>query len=144
MHFSDSNLKKLNLTICKTNKISLSIPVEITENLDKLNSSSGYFNDICYTASSESGTDITSIRRMENESLNANPELASLFPVVRRLHIDANDFFYPEREKESPDLTKLLHYISTECTNEDARKLLPSIKTLLDMLHSDSMTDIKK
>jgi transcriptional regulator with XRE-family HTH domain len=93
---------------------------------------------------SESGTDITSIRRMENESLNANPELASLFPVVRRLHIDANDFFYPEREKESPDLTKLLHYISTECTNEDARKLLPSIKTLLDMLHSDSMTDIKK
>ncbi|MCR4996284.1 MAG: hypothetical protein K6A61_03175 [Butyrivibrio sp.] len=92
----------------------------------------------------ESGTDLTSIRRMENENLNANPELASLFPVIRRLHIDPNDFFYPEREKESPDLTALLHYISTNCSNEDARKLLPSIKTILDMLHSENMSDIKK
>ena len=34
------------------------MPVEISGNLDKLNTSSGYFKDICYTATSDSGTDI--------------------------------------------------------------------------------------
>ena len=39
--------------------IDLFIPVEITGNIDKLNISSGYFNDICYKATSDIGTDIT-------------------------------------------------------------------------------------
>ena len=39
--------------------IDLLIPVEITENIDKLNTSSGYFKDICYRATSDFGTDIT-------------------------------------------------------------------------------------
>ena len=34
------------------------MPIIITENLDKLNISSDYYNDICYTATSDSGTDI--------------------------------------------------------------------------------------
>ena len=39
--------------------MSLSIPVEINDlNLDKLNTSSDYFNDICYKAKSDKGTDI--------------------------------------------------------------------------------------
>jgi len=54
-----SNLTKLNLSVCYNTKISLSIPVKINDNLDVLNSSSGYYNDICYTATTESGTDIT-------------------------------------------------------------------------------------
>ena len=53
-----TNLIKLNLTVCSKSKISLSVPIIITENLDKFNSSSGYYNDICYTTTSESGTDI--------------------------------------------------------------------------------------
>ena len=53
-----TNLKKLNKSICDSTKITLSIPVEITENIDKLNSSSKYYNDHCYTATSNSGTDI--------------------------------------------------------------------------------------
>ena len=52
------NLIQLNLSICLNTKIFLYIPVEITDNLDILNSSSGYYNDICYTTKSESGTDI--------------------------------------------------------------------------------------
>ena len=35
------------------------MPFEITENLDKYNTSSGYYNDICYPTTSEDGTDIT-------------------------------------------------------------------------------------
>ena len=55
---SGLNLSKLNISVCEKNKILLSVPINITENIDKLNSSSGYFNDICYTATSEGGTDI--------------------------------------------------------------------------------------
>ena len=60
---SGNILQKLNLSICEKTKISLSIPIEISENLDKLNTSSGYFNDLCYIASSDSGTDISLIDR---------------------------------------------------------------------------------
>ena len=52
------SLIKLNLTSCKNSKIELSIPVTFTESLDKINSSSEYYNDICYTSTSENGTDI--------------------------------------------------------------------------------------
>ena len=54
-----TNLIRLNLSICDNSTISLSVPVEINENLDKLNSSSGYFNDKCYSSTSDRGTDIT-------------------------------------------------------------------------------------
>ena len=53
------NLIKLNLKVCEKSKISISIPIIITENLDKLNYSSGYYNDICYTTTSEYKTDIS-------------------------------------------------------------------------------------
>ena len=53
-----SNLVKLNLSIYKNSKIDIYIPIEISENLDKLNTSSGHFNDICYKSKSDYGTDI--------------------------------------------------------------------------------------
>ena len=53
-----NNLIKLNLTICEKSKISVYIPIIINEPLDEYNSSSGYYNDICYTITSEDGTDI--------------------------------------------------------------------------------------
>ena len=67
---SGENLIKLNLTACKNSRISIFVPIKITENLelqgkelqafiDKLNINSGYYNDICYTTTSEEGTDIT-------------------------------------------------------------------------------------
>ena len=65
------NLIKLNLTVCENSKISLSIPIKITESLDKLNSSSGYYNDICYVATSDSGTDI-SLNDRKKEFVDGN------------------------------------------------------------------------
>ena len=61
-----NKLEKLNLSVCKDNKISISIPVIISENLDILNGSSGYYNDICYPATSDSGTDISLKDRRKN------------------------------------------------------------------------------
>ena len=65
------NLIKLNLTICSNNKISIFIPIKFTENIDKLNSSSGYYNDVCYTTSSEDGTDI-SLKDRQTEFIEKN------------------------------------------------------------------------
>ena len=47
------------------------MPVKITEDLDKLNASSGYYNDICYTATSDSGTDI-SLQDRKKEFVDGN------------------------------------------------------------------------
>jgi len=69
--FSGINLKKLNLSICENTKISLSIPIVITENIDKLNSSSGYFNDKCYSSTSDIGTDI-SLNDRKKEFIEGN------------------------------------------------------------------------
>ena len=54
----EDNLIQLDLTICKDTKIEISIPVSIEGNLDKYNSSSGYYNDLCYSAKSDCSTDI--------------------------------------------------------------------------------------
>ena len=55
----EGNLEQLDLKSCKDNKISLSIPVNVLDDIDKINSSSGYYNDFCYTTTTDSGTDIT-------------------------------------------------------------------------------------
>ena len=52
------NLIQLNLSLCQNEKIEISIPVNINEDIDKYNSSSGYYNDICYPSTSNYGTDI--------------------------------------------------------------------------------------
>ena len=70
---NSSNITKINLMIYSDKcKAYLVIPLSIKEeNLDKLNSSSGYYNDICYTATSDSGTDITLDNR-RNEYIRNN------------------------------------------------------------------------
>ena len=64
---SNTSFKNLNLENCKGIKINKTIIANISEdNIDKYNSSSGYYNDICYPSSSETGTDIIlSDRRIE-------------------------------------------------------------------------------
>ena len=60
------NLIKLNLTACANSKISIYMPSKLYGNIDEYNSSSGYYNDICYTTTSEDGTDITLKDRKTN------------------------------------------------------------------------------
>ena len=55
----DSELIQLNLTICKDTRIDISIPVHIDKNLDRYNSSSDYYNNICSKTNSDFGTDIS-------------------------------------------------------------------------------------
>ena len=68
---SGNNLVKLNLSVCENSKISINIPYEINGNIDKYNTSSGYFNDICYTSTSNDGTDI-SLNDRKNEYIDGD------------------------------------------------------------------------
>ena len=64
--------EKLNLTFCKDTKISIELPVNISEkDLFKYNTSSEYYNDICFTYTSEKGTDLSlNDRRKEYSKKN--------------------------------------------------------------------------
>ena len=66
-----SYLTKLDINSCKNNKINILIPVANVDNIDKLNSSSGYYNDFCYTATSDNGTDLI-LKDRKNEFINKN------------------------------------------------------------------------
>ena len=52
------NLEQLDLNYCGKSKVDIYIPYEITDDINKLNISSDYYNDICYTYTSDNGTDI--------------------------------------------------------------------------------------
>ena len=54
-----TNLIKLNLTACENTSVYLTIPMELKDNPDIFNSNSEYYNNICYKAKSDDGTDIS-------------------------------------------------------------------------------------
>ena len=62
----NSSLVKLDLDVCNDTKIVIIYPSYMTGNLDQLNASSGFFNDICYTYTSENGTDMSLTERQNN------------------------------------------------------------------------------
>ena len=69
------SMKVLNLSVCENTKIDLAIPVSINE--DKLfmyDTKSEFFNDICFTYTSENGTDI-SLKDRKKDSLDKNMTL---------------------------------------------------------------------
>ena len=66
---SGDYLKKLNTSVCRNTTIYLSLPLIISGNIDEYNSSSGYYNNICYIKTTESGTDI-SLKDRKNEYIN--------------------------------------------------------------------------
>ena len=68
----NNSFENMDLGICKDMKINKSVSINISESdIDKYNSSSGYYNDICYTSTTESGTDITLTDR-RNEYIDNN------------------------------------------------------------------------
>ena len=68
----ENHLKKANLSLCSDVKIDVSIPINLSSNeIDKYNASSGFYNDLCYVLTTESGTD-ESLNDRRNEFVNNN------------------------------------------------------------------------
>ena len=118
------NLTKLNISSCKNDQISLSIPVDDIGNIDKLNSSSGYYNDICYTATTESGTDITLSDR-KNE-----------FPSVAVCQDDCDFVGYNYTSKKAKCSCKVKESSSTFADmNINKNKLLENFKDIKNIIN---------
>ena len=66
-----NDLIQLNLSVCGDEKIEISIPINIFDEIDKYNSSSGYYNDICYPTKSNNGFDIC-LNDRRNEFIDNN------------------------------------------------------------------------
>ena len=64
----------LNLSICKSDKIDVIIPVKINDTIDKYNPNSGFYNDMCYKYTSKYRTDVSLNDRRE-EFINNNMSL---------------------------------------------------------------------
>ena len=79
-----SSLIKLNLSYCSNSKVDISVPTIIFESIDKLNSSSGYYNDICYTATSDSGTDII-LNDRKSEFVEGNKTYAKIIVYFQNM-----------------------------------------------------------
>ena len=71
---NSNNLNKLDLSSCQGTKIEFSIAVKINDTLDKHNSSSGYYNEICCGTMTEGETDI-SLKDRRNEFVGNNMSL---------------------------------------------------------------------
>ena len=69
-----TELFQLNLSICENTKIDISIPIILNESLDKYDSNSDYYNNLCSKTTSESGTDI-SLSDRKNEFIDNNMTL---------------------------------------------------------------------
>ena len=71
---SNNNLTKLDMNYCQGTKIEISIAVKLNGDIDKYNTSSNYYNDICSKTTSSSGTDISLIDR-RNEFIDNDMSL---------------------------------------------------------------------
>ena len=72
--FFNETLQQLNLSECKGMDIDISIPVKITDTIDKYNLSSDYYNNLCYKTTSDFGTDI-SLTDRKNDFIDNNMTL---------------------------------------------------------------------
>ena len=83
----DQQLVKLNLSVCENIKIDILLPIKVDyEDIDKLNTSSGYFNDICYTSTSDSGTDI-SLSDRKNDFIKIIKHYAKKIVILQNIYM---------------------------------------------------------
>lgn len=84
--------------------------------------------------------DVRTVLNIEN--YKGNPKLEVLYPLVRKLHIDPNELFYPELQRSSPALNQL-RLLVEQCTEDEAETLIPILQSVLSALHSNDTIHIE-
>ena len=84
--------------------------------------------------------DVRTVINIEN--YRGNPKLEVLFPLVRCLKIDPMDIFYPEMQRDTPELKKLRLFIE-ECSEEEATAMIPIFQAVLSALRDKNALPIK-
>ena len=69
------------------------------------------------------------------EHYKGNPKMEILWPLVRVLGIDANMVFYPEKAENTSEINQL-HFLLSQCNEEEIRLLLPICESVIDSFRS--------
>lgn len=75
------------------------------------------------------------------EAGRGNPKFEKLYPIVTYLKIPTDQIFYPNSEVLAPNREMLLTLIKN-CTDQEAKDLLPLIHYLLDLLRKQENASI--
>lgn len=67
------------------------------------------------------------------EAGRGNPKFEKLYPLITYLKIPASKIFDPDYKDETPNLQKLIA-LQKDCTEQEAAKLIPMVRYLLDLL----------
>lgn len=75
------------------------------------------------------------------ENGKGNPKLEVLYPLVRVLHINPNEIFYPEQKKYTSEQYQL-HKLIDSCSAQEAAALLSAVNSILNVMRSKEFTTI--
>ena len=112
---NDNKLKKLDLSICNSTRVEISIPVFLNDDIKKYDPRSDYYNDICTKTTSKYGTDICMKDRQnefvennmaiceencylldydtDNKKVKCSCPIKLNLPLVENIEIDKKQFF---------------------------------------------------
>ena len=76
------------------------------------------------------------------ENYNGNPKMEVLFPLIRSLHIDPWEIFYPELNNQCAALRRL-QILLKDCNDDEIEALLPVCEAVLATLRSKNGIPIK-
>lgn len=91
-------------------------------------------------AATSIGVDKRTILNMEK--YEGNPKLEILFPLVRLLHIDPWDIFYPEVSRSNPSIQKFLTLLS-ECSDQEIEALFPVCREVIHAMREGNVKSVQ-
>ena len=80
------------------------------------------------------------VRKIEHG--NSNPQLEVLVPLIRVLHIDPSEFFYPESIRIDSS-GKQLEILLSQCSDAQFEALIPIIRAAVEVFQSELVAAIK-
>ena len=76
------------------------------------------------------------------ENYKGNPKMEILYPLIRTLHIDPCEIFYPEMQRSSPSI-KDLRLLVENCNEQEAAALIPILQSVLSVIRSKDIIPVK-
>ncbi len=83
----------------------------------------------------KANVDSRTVLNMENK--HGEPKFEVLYSVIRTLHIDPRDLFYPELKHDTPAMDRL-RIMLKDCTDDEITQLIPVIGAVLTVMWSSA------
>lgn len=85
------------------------------------------------------GIDSRTVLNIEN--YKGNPKMEVLYPLIRKLKLDAREIFTPEALLEKPSMRQLKTIIEG-CNDEEVQVLIPAVEAILSAMRNNNATDV--